>query len=162
MFVMIKYTLPVFPSISCLKNTSFRVSIVAKSVAQNSYPCNIFISWMYYNFAYKMGIAEPDMFPCLSAIYCTVHSVTGRHIPPDASLTHSRINDVCVGWSNGDSANRACFEIPVRYINPVYSAISSFINTPSGKAGVVGVRLICMSRNGYRAATTEWADITVL
>ncbi len=109
-----------------------------------------------------MGFPEPDMLPGFPAIYCAVHSITGRHIPPDTRFTHTGINNVCVRWCYRNSTHRPGFEISVRYIEPVNSAICSFVNSATGESGVIGMRLIFMTCYSNRAAAAKRADIAIL
>src|SRR5712671_6992755 len=107
-------------------------------MAQSRNEGNVRILRVHYQAADGMGIWKPDKFPGLTGVDGLIHTVSADDVPADASLSGTDIDDVGVGFGNGQRTNRRrCVLLLVKKSLPNEPAIGGLPSTPGHTAKII-------------------------
>src|SRR5271157_4704830 len=121
---------------------------------------DIGIAWVHDDFANRTRILQANALPGFSSVHRLPDAVTLRDVSANASFTGPHINDVRIGHSDRDTADRRS-SILVKNRGPGVRAVDGFPHAATGRTEVVGGRVSGNSGGRKRAAATKRADRTV-
>ncbi len=88
------------------------------------------------------GVLQADVLPGLARIHRLVHAVTVGDVAANVVLACADVNDVRVGFGNGDVTDRGSTErLSIRHAFPIRTAVWWFPNATVGAAEVEGIWL---------------------
>src|SRR5947209_346619 len=153
--IAIKNFLPRSAAIGGAKNTTLRVGPI--SMSHGCHQNYIGSARVYHDAADVAGIAQSYIAPALAAICGLIDPVAVGEIRAPVSLATAHINNVRIGWSNGQRANRSN-RLAVKSRGPGQAAVGGFPHSSAHAAKVVGVGLVLDAAHGNASAATKWAD----
>ncbi len=102
-------------------------------------------------------VVEAQMLPRVSGVRRSVHAVAAREIRSPVRFPRADVDDVWIGRSHGDRANRLC-GLLIEERRPDEPAVSGFPHTPARGAEVVRVRLAGYACDGQDATAAKRSD----
>src|SRR5258706_2996256 len=110
----------------------------------------------------RVRVAKSNELPGLAGVNGLIYAVSADDVAADASLARTHINDVRIGFGNGERPDgRRGVLLLVKNRLPIEAAVRGLPNATRNAAEIIGVVLAGDPGYGEDATTTEWPDEAV-
>src|SRR6267154_5471060 len=110
-----------------------------------------------------MGVSQANEFPGLAGVDRFIHSVSADDVSPNASFAGTYIDDVGVGFGNGQRANRGRgVLLLVEERLPIEPAIGGLPNAAGHTAEIINVVLADDTGHGKNPSAAKRPDETIV
>ena len=127
-------------------------------MAQCGHENDIRVTRIHDDRADLLGLFEADVFPGAAGVSGFINAIAGGRVAADASLAHAGVDDIGIGFGDGERADGTGCDLTIGDREPVESTVSGFPDAASGGAEIVGLRQGRNAGDGDGAASTEGSD----